>query len=133
MAATQLSTWRASLALTAAKIAAALGFTPYNPTQTLNAQTGTTYTLVLTDVNKLVTLSNASSITVTIPPNSSVAISVGQSVDFAQMGAGQVTFSPGSGVTLRYTPGAKLRAQYSPASAIKIATDEWLILGDLSA
>ena len=33
----------------------------------LNAQTGTTYTLVAGDVNKLVTLSNASAITVTIP------------------------------------------------------------------
>lgn len=102
-------------------------------TQTLNAQTGTTYTLVLTDVGKLVTQSNASAITTTIPPNSSVAVAVGQSVDFAQIGAGQVTFAPGVGVTLRSTPGLKMRAQYSGATAYKIATDEWLIVGDLAA
>ena len=100
---------------------------------TLNAQTGTTYTLAASDTDKLVTLSNASSITATIPPNSSVSWAIGTSVKFSQLGAGQVTFAPGAGVTLRATPGLKLRAQYSSAEAIKIATDEWLIVGDLAA
>jgi hypothetical protein len=54
---------------------------------TLNAQTGTTYTLVLTDAQKLVTLSNASSITATIPPNSSVAFTIGDQVNLMQIGA----------------------------------------------
>lgn len=104
-------------------------------TQPINTQTGTSYTIAASDVgpNKMVTLNNAAAITLTIPPNSSVAIDVGKSVDFAQLGAGQVTFSPGPGVTLRTTPGAKLRAQYSGATAVKIATDEWLIVGDLAA
>ena len=102
-------------------------------TQTLNAQTGTTYTLAATDTGKLVTLANASPVTLTIPPNSSVSWAVGNSVDLAQTGAGLVTIAPGAGVTLRATPGLKCRAQYSGVSAIKIATDEWLIVGDLSA
>jgi len=103
--------------------------------QPINVQTGTTYTVAASDAvpRTLVTLNNAAAITVTIPPNSGVGISVGKSVDFAQLGAGQVTFAPGSGVTLRATPGTKLRAQYSGATAIKIATDEWLIVGDLAA
>lgn len=100
--------------------------------QSINAQTGTSYTLALADAGKLVTLSNAGAITLTIPPNSSVAFAVGRAVDIAQMGAGGVTVAPGSGVTLRATPGLKCRAQYSGATAIKIATDEWLIVGDLS-
>jgi hypothetical protein len=100
---------------------------------TLNAQTGTTYTLAASDTDKLVILANASSITVTIPPNSSVAWDVGTAVKFAQTGAGQVTFAPGSGVTLRATPGLKTRAQYSGVEAIKVATDEWLLIGDLAA
>lgn len=101
---------------------------------TLNAQTGTTYTLVLTDAHKLVTLTNASSITCTIPPNSSVAFDVGDQVNLVQLGAGQVTIAAGSGVTLR-SEGSKLkfRGQYAAATLVKIATDEWVALGNLSA
>ena len=56
---------------------------------TLNAQTGTTYTLALTDNGRLVTLSNASAITVTVPTNASVAFSTGAIVNLQQIGAGQ--------------------------------------------
>ena len=98
-----------------------------------NAQTGTTYTLVLADANKLVTLSNASAITMTVPPNSSVAFSVGTRLDLAQIGAGQVTVAQGAGVTVSATPGLKFRAQYAGATLIKTGTDAWLLFGDLSA
>lgn len=100
---------------------------------TINAQTGTTYTTVLGDASKLVTLSNASAITVTIPPNSSVAYPVGTKIDLAQTGAGQVTVAAGSGVTVNSTPTLKLRAQYSAATCIKTATDTWLLVGDLAS
>ena len=99
--------------------------------QNINAQTGTTYTLVLTDANRIVTLANASAITLTVPTNASVAFPVGTTVTIAQTGAGQVTVS--SSATIRATPGAKLRARYSTASLIKIATDEWLLVGDLTS
>ena len=102
-------------------------------TQTINAQTGTTYTLVLTDSSKLVTLSNAAAIALTVPTNASVAFPVGTSVDLAQVGAGQVTFAGDTGVTVNATPGLKLRAQYSGATLVKTATDTWLLVGDLSA
>ena len=98
-----------------------------------NAQTGTTYTLVLSDANKLVTLSNAASITLTVPPNSSVAFPIGTRLDLAQIGAGQVTVAQGSGVTVNATPGLKFRAQYAGATLIKTGTDAWLLFGDLSA
>lgn len=99
----------------------------------INPQTGTTYTLAASDTDKLVTLANASAITVTFPTNASVPWDVGNAVKLAQTGAGQVTFAPAAGVTLRATPGLKTRAQYSGVEAIKIATNEWLIVGDLSA
>jgi hypothetical protein len=98
----------------------------------INTQTGTTYTPVLDDASKLVTLSNASAITLTIPPNSSVAYPVGTKIDIAQLGAGQVTVAQGSGVTVNSTPTLKLRAQYSAATCIKTATDTWLLVGDLA-
>ncbi len=101
--------------------------------QALNAQTGTSYTLVLTDHTKLITLSNASAITLTVPPNSSVAFAIGSVIDLAQIGAGQVTVAQGSGVTVNSTPGLKIRAQYSGATLRKTGTDTWLLFGDLTA
>lgn len=100
--------------------------------QEINAQTGTTYTTVLSDAGKLVTLSNASAITLTIPPNSSVAYPIGTRIDFIQIGAGQVTVAGGIGVTVNSTPTLKFRAQHSAASCIKIGTDTWQLVGDLA-
>lgn len=102
----------------------------------INAQTGTTYTTVLADNGKLVTLSNASAIAVTIPPNSSVTYPVGAQINMAQLGAGQVTVSGGSGVTVVSTGATasapKARAQYSSLTAIQTSTDNWIVLGDIS-
>ena len=100
--------------------------------QAINAQTGTTYTLVLADLGKLVTLSNASAITLTVPPNADVAFSVGSHVDIAQIGAGQVTIAPGSGVTIGSRNGTKLAGQYAIGTLIKIDTNTWLSVGDIT-
>lgn len=100
---------------------------------TLNAQTGTTYTLVLADNGKLVTLSNASAIALTVPTNASVAFPTGAIINIQQIGAGQVTVAGDTGVTVTSTPGLKLRAQYSAASIVKTGTDSWTLIGDLSA
>ena len=99
-----------------------------------NAQTGTSYTLVLTDVAKVVSLSNAAAITLTVPPDSSVAFPVGTQMLFYQGGAGQVTLTAGAGVTIR-SSGAKLKlvGQYAVAGIIKLATDEWVAFGNLTA
>jgi hypothetical protein len=102
----------------------------------INAQSGTTYTTVLADNGKLVTQTNASPITTTIPPNSSVAYPVGAQINVAQLGAGKVTFAQGAGVTIVSTGATAsapaLRAQYSTATAVQTATDTWLIMGDIS-
>ncbi len=100
--------------------------------RSINTQTGTTYTFVIGDRLKVVTLNNASAITLTIPPNSSVAFAVGTSIDIIQLGAGQVTVAGGTGVTVNSTPTLKLRAQYSVGSCLKIATDTWVFMGDLA-
>lgn len=103
---------------------------------TLNAQTGTTYTTVLADADlKMVTLNNASAVTVTIPANSSVAYLTGAQINFATLGTGLVTIQGATGVTLtsasNYTSAPVLRTQYSVASALKTGTNNWLIYGDL--
>lgn len=105
-------------------------------TESVNAQTGTTYTTVLTDAKQMVTLSNASAITVTLPPNSSVAYAAGSKIDFIQKGAGQVTFAQGAGVTIRSTGSTaaspKLRTQYSAATAWCEGSNVWYIVGDIA-
>lgn len=100
----------------------------------INAQTGTTYTTVLTDDGKLVTCDNASAIALTIPPNSSVAYGIGTQINIMQIGAGQVTITAGAGVTLR-SSGSKLKTkdQYAVATCCKIASDTWVVVGNLSA
>ena len=97
-----------------------------------NAQTGTTYTLTLQDVGEALRLNNVAAITLTIPTNATVAIPIDTRIDIIQMGAGQVTVG-GAGVTIR-SSGSKLKltGQYSGATLLKIATDEWVLIGDIT-
>ncbi len=98
---------------------------------TINAQTGTAYTLALADAGALVTMSNAAANTLTVPPNSAVAFPIGTRVDIGQDGAGQTTVSAGSGVTIRTPETLKLRKQWAKATLIKRAADTWDIEGNL--
>lgn len=98
----------------------------------LNPQT-TSYTLVLTDKNKQVEISNAGATTLTIPADNTVNMATGASVVILQTGAGQVTIAGASGVTVNATPGLKLRTTWSSATLIKRAANTWVALGDLSA
>ena len=101
---------------------------------TLNSQTGTTYTLVLADAGKTVDLNNASSISMTVPPNSGVAFPVGTRIDLVQSGAGQVTVVAGSGVTINSKgSNLKLTGQWSAATLIQRSANTWVLVGDLSA
>lgn len=100
----------------------------------INAQTGTTYTLVLSDRGGLVTLSNASPITLTVPTNASVAYAVGTQIGLLQTGAGQVTVAGASGVTVTsFGSLTKLAGNGALAVLVKTGTDTWYLSGQLSA
>jgi len=103
-------------------------------TLAFNAQTGTTYTLVAADAaNKWVTCSNASGITVTVPPS---VFTTGNVINLQAIGAGQVTFAQGAGVTITSTGASasapKLRVQYSACSIICTGSNTFTIVGDLA-
>lgn len=99
---------------------------------TINAQTGTTYTLIITDAGGLITLNNSSAITVTVPPNSSVAFPVGTQIGLMQTGAGQVTLVGGSGVTVNaYNSALKIAGSGGLAVLVKTATNTWQAAGAL--
>lgn len=98
-----------------------------------NAQTGTTYTLGLADTGKIVTLNNASGITLTVPTNANQAFTVGQMVGIRQLGAGAVTVVGDSGVTVvSLNSSLVLAGQYASATLEKTATNTWTLYGALA-
>lgn len=103
----------------------------------LNAQTAT-YTVVLGDAYKLVTMSVATANDFQIPTNANVAFPTGTIINVIQIGAGKTTIKAVTpGTTTISSTGATatapaLRAQFSAASCIKVATDTWYVVGDIS-
>ena len=98
---------------------------------TQNAQTGTTYSLAATDFTKLVTLSNASPVTVTVPLESSVAWVAGTQLRLMNLGAGVVTVVGAGGVTINGSP--LTLAQYKEGTLTKTGTNIWTFVGSPSA
>lgn len=107
------------------------------PVLTINAQTGTSYTTVLGDaINTLITVSNASTCTVTIPPNVSVPYPVGTVLNISRMGAGAVVIAAGAGVTIVSTGATSAapvaRLQYSTFSLVQTSANNWFAFGDVA-
>lgn len=101
-----------------------------------NAQTGTTYTLALTDVAKVVTMTNAAASTLSVPTNASVAFPIGTQILIYQGGAGQVTISavtPGTTTIRAQGSKNKIAGQYGIAGLLKLNTDEWVVFGNVSS
>lgn len=96
-------------------------------------ETGTSRTLALTDAFKYIRTTNGSAVTITVPPNSSVAFKTGIQIDVFQDGAGQVTFAEGSGVTINRSYGLKIAVQNQAATLVKVDTNEWDLIGALTA
>lgn len=109
------------------------GFPLSKERNTLNAQTGTTYTLAATDKDGVVTASNAGAITITI--NNSV-FAAGDRITVIQKGAGQVTFAQGTGVTINSVGATatapKLRVQYSAATVVAESATVFYVVGDIA-
>jgi hypothetical protein len=98
---------------------------------TINAQTGTTYTLALTDGGREVTMDNGSSNTVTIPAEASIAFPVGTRVIVRQIGSGVTTVDGDTGVTVNGVSGggAAILARYQGVSLLKVGSDTWIMSG----
>jgi filamentous hemagglutinin family protein len=107
--------------------------TPSDASLIFNAQTGTSYSLVAGDVNKLVTLSNAGTITLTVPNG---VFTTGQQINIQQLGAGTVQIR-NDGTTVLTSTGAtstapNLRAQYSACTIVCTSSNNFTVIGDLS-
>jgi hypothetical protein len=106
------------------------GVGPEQVAGSVNAQTGTSYTAVLTDDHKIITMSNAAANTLTVPTNASVAFPVGAKLSIWMAGAGVTTITGDTGVTINgVSAGSGDLAQYGACSIVKTATDTWLAVG----
>ena len=112
-----------------ALVAAINGFVLPPVNLTINAQTGTAYTLVAADANNIVTMNNSAANTVTIPTG---VLPVGCAVVIIQMGAGQTTIAPTSPDALYNASSAKTRVQYSVVVLYHLASGVWLLSGDMA-
>ena len=71
---------------------------------------------------------------ITIPTNTTTAFPIGTSIDFYQASGTGANFVAADGtVTILRTPGLTLRTTYSSATLTKVATNTWLLAGDLTA
>jgi hypothetical protein len=103
-------------------------------TVTHNTQTGSAYTLTISDAERVVEMNNASANTLTVPPNASVAFPIGSYLSVRQLGTGQTTIAAGSGVTIRsYLGYLKMAGQYAEGTLTKRGTNEWVLSGETAA
>lgn len=93
---------------------------------TFNAKTAS-YTLIASDVNKLVTFNSVTAVTVTVPNG---VFSTGEQVNIQQIGAGAVTVAS-DGTTTITGVGMQLRSPYSAATLICTGTNTFTLIGDL--
>ncbi len=101
---------------------------------TINAKTAS-YTLAtdLSDANKMIEMGNVSSLTLTIPTDTTANYAIGTQIAIVQTGAGQVNIAGASGVVVNGTPGLKIRTQWSMVVITKRAANTWLLTGDCVA
>ena len=103
----------------------------------INAQTGTSYTLTAADNGKVVTLDNAAAITLTVPQQSTTTLPAGFQCAIVQKGAGQVTVAKeGSDTLLSEDSNVKLTKQGSIGTIVLLTAgtpNAWFLAGSLTA
>lgn len=107
-------------------------------TYSINNQTGTTYQPILTDASAIITMSNTSANTVTIPTDATLNFAIGSVLTVFSINTGPTTISAVTPVTTIISSTAatatapKLRIRFSSATAVKVAANLWYVAGDIS-
>jgi hypothetical protein len=101
---------------------------------TITSVTGTAYTPGTAQVGQLITLDNAAGETITIPANATTAFAIGDQLNFMNLATGTATFVAGGTAVIR-SAGSKLKltTQYAVCTVLKIDTDAWVMVGNVSA
>jgi hypothetical protein len=106
--------------------------TPVTTDLTINAKTAN-YSLVAGDVNKLITMSAAGTLTLTVPNG---VFTTGQQINIQRIGAGAVQVRS-DGTSVLTSTGATstapdLRAQYSACTILCTSSNNFTVIGDIS-
>lgn len=98
-------------------------------TANVNPQTGTSYTLIGSDANNVVTMDNVSANTVTVPAG---VFPVGTVISIIQKDTGTTTITFDTGVTGNGVSAgsADLNGENAAVSLLQIDTDEWNLKGE---
>lgn len=121
------------------KLAVLLDDVTGQPLAVTNSQTGSAYTLVLSDEGRVVERSNASANTLTVPTNTAVPFPIGSRIWWRQGGAGRTAIAAASGVTIVWRgvgllgagQSAQSGGQYAEGVLTKTGTNTWVLSGDL--
>lgn len=101
--------------------------------QTIDSKT-TSYTMELKDASRILSVNSSTDLNVTVPLHATAAFPIGSKIEIIRVGTGEVTVVPYSGVTIRSkNNNLKLSTQYVGAMLVKLATNEWMLIGDLKA
>lgn len=104
------------------------------PHRTSVTVSGTSKTFALTDTDTLQVCTNGSTVTLTVDTNANVAFPIDTEIDLFQQGAGQIVVAAAGGVTIQsVNSNLKIAAQYTGATLKKLATNTWLLTGNLTA
>jgi hypothetical protein len=94
----------------------------------------TSTTLVSSNTNQVIGVNSSSPITITVPADSTTNFDIGTTIVIYQKGTGQVTVAGEGGVSLLSNSSkVKLTGQYSSAALFKLASNSWLLGGDITA
>lgn len=101
------------------------------PTEVVAVRSGTPISLGLTDANKMIRVSSGR---VDLPSNTTTAFPVGTNLHFMATTTTRITIAAGAGATVNSSIGATIatRTSWSVATAIKIATNDWIVFGDVA-
>jgi hypothetical protein len=105
---------------------------------TINAQSGTTYTVVAADQYQvLVRATSASAKTFSIPTDATLNYPIGTAITFLNSGAGLLTINAVTPATTTISSGgatatAPTVAQHRSAVAIKTAANAWTVVGAIA-
>lgn len=100
-------------------------------TLTVSEVVSAAHELISAELNNYVRCSNAATVAITIPTCVSLAVDIGTQVTYIQKAGGQVLASPAGGVTVNSPETLKTRAQFSTMTIVKVAADEWDLMGDI--
>lgn len=96
----------------------------------VRTQSGTSYTLAASDAGAYILTSGTTTVTITVPPQSSVTWAADTEIYFEQNNTGQIAILAGTGVTVNTTETLKSFARYSVLALKRVAENVWTLTGE---